>query len=95
MKLRFTLLLSILLLLGLQAKADESWREFRMYNASNGLADNSAQGVMCTKSGRMVITTIGHINFYDGNEFSHIDPVQQDVFPLPDYQGHYHPYFDK
>ena len=95
MKLRFTLLLSILLLSGLQTMADESWREFRVYNASDGLADNSAQGVICTKSGRMVITTIGHINFYDGNGFSHIDPVEQDVFPLPDYQGHYHPYFDK
>jgi AraC-like DNA-binding protein len=43
----------------------------------------------------MVITTIGHVNFYDGANFVHIDPKTEDDFPLPKYSGHYHIYFDK
>lgn len=70
-------------------------REFRVFDASNGLADNSAQTILCTKTGRMVISTIGHINFYDGSSFTHIDPTADDVFPLPKYNGHYHMYFDR
>ncbi len=70
-------------------------RLFYSYNASNGLADNSAQTLKCTKTGRMVITTIGHINFYDGASFTHIDPTPEDVFPLPKYSGHYRTFFDR
>lgn len=76
-------------------RAGEEQREFWVFDSSNGLADNSAQTITCTKTGRMVISTIGHINFYDGYSFDHIDPTQDDVFPLPRYNGHYHMYFDK
>ena len=69
-------------------------RVFFQFDASNGLADNSAQTIKCTKTGRMVITTIGHVNFYDGGSFTHIDPTPADIFPLPKYNGHYHQYFD-
>lgn len=70
-------------------------RVFFLYDASHGLADNSAQTIKCTKTGRMVITTIGHVNFYDGASFVHIDPTAENDFPLPKYSGHYHIYFDK
>ena len=70
-------------------------RVFFSYDASDGLADNSAQTLKCTKTGRMVISTIGHINFYDGDGFTHIDPDPEDAFPLPKYKGHYHLYFDR
>ena len=70
-------------------------RVFYSYDASDGLADNSAQSILCTKTGRMLISTIGHINFYDGDTFVHIDPEEENVFPLPKYKGHYHLYFDK
>ena len=70
-------------------------RVFYSYDASDGLADNSAQSILCTKTGRMLISTIGHINFYDGDTFVHIDPEEENVFPLPKYRGHYHLYFDK
>lgn len=76
-------------------RAQEVDRQFVVYNASNGLADNGAQSIVCTKTGRMVIMTIGHVNFYDGHDFSHIDPVSENVFRLPDYHGYSHPYFDK
>lgn len=89
-------ILACILLIGwatcLQAQ-DE--RMFYVFDASNGMADNSAQTMKCTKTGRMVITTIGHVNFYDGNSFTHIDPVEEDVFALPKYRGHYHLMFDK
>ena len=75
--------------------AERMKRVFMSYDASNGLADNSAQTVKCTKTGRMVITTIGHVNFYDGSNFGHIDPQEENDFPLPRYSGHYHLYFDK
>ena len=70
-------------------------RVFYSYDASDGLADNSAQSILCTRTGRMLISTIGHINFYDGDTFVHIDPEEENIFPLPKYRGHYHLYFDK
>ena len=73
----------------------DSERVFSSYDASNGLADNSSQSILCTKTGRMLISTIGHINFYDGDTFVHIDPQEESIFPLPKYTGHYHLYFDK
>ena len=75
--------------------AENMERVFFMYDTSHGLADNSAQTILCTKTGRMVITTIGHVNFYDGASFVHIDPTPEHDFPLPKYMGHYHLYFDK
>lgn len=75
--------------------AYDGGKVFYQFNASNGLADNSAQTIMCTKTGRMVISTIGHINFYDGDRFTHIDPTTGNVFPLPKYNGHYRMMFDR
>ena len=79
----------------LSAKAVTSRRVFLAYNASNGLADNSAQTIRCATSGRLVITTMGQINFFDGNRFSFIDPEKENMYPLPRYSGNYHVYVDK
>lgn len=68
---------------------------FTMLNASNGLADNSAQTVTCTKTGRMVISTLGNINFYDGSGFTHVDARQQDSYQLANYSGNYRLEFDR
>jgi AraC-like DNA-binding protein len=68
---------------------------FYVYNATNGLADNSAQTILLTTSGRLVITTMGQINFYDGSRFSYIDPSMENIYPLPNYKGNYHIYFDR
>lgn len=68
-------------------------RKFRVINAADGLADNSAQTIQCTFTGRLVISTIGHINFYDGSGFSHISSGDY-RYKLPKYLGHYHLYFD-
>ena len=68
---------------------------FFVYNAANGLADNSAQTVTCTKTGRLVITTMGQINFFDGVRFTYIDPTGENLYPLREYKGNFHLYFDK
>lgn len=88
-------LLSALLLVSTCLWAGQEERRFFVFDASHGLADNSAQTIACTKTGRMVITTIGHVNFFDGASFSHIDPTSSDIFPLPAYGGHYRLFFDK
>ena len=88
-------LLVCLLACVLSAMADTSRRVFSVYNASDGLADNSAQTIHCATSGRVVITTMGQINFFDGNRFSFIDPSKEDMYTLPSYSGNYHVYVDK
>ena len=70
-------------------------KRFYVYNAANGLADNSAQTIICTKTGRLVITTMGQINFFDGNNFTFIDPSKENTYPLSNYRGNYHLYFDR
>lgn len=88
-------MLACLLASMLSVMAVTSRRMFLTYNASNGLADNSAQTIRCATSGRLVITTMGQINFFDGNRFSYIDPSKESVYSLPSYSGNYHVYVDK
>ena len=85
----------LLMLAALPLKAEISPRMFDVYNASNGLSDNSAQIIKCTKTGRLVITTMGQINFFDGNSFTYIDPTKENVYPLEAYNGNSHLYFDR
>lgn len=88
-------LIMAFLLSSLTALAEDSTRDrrFRVINAADGLADNSAQTIKSTFSGRLVVSTIGHINFYDGSGFTHISS-RDSRYLLPKYKGHYHLYFD-
>ncbi|MBO7538230.1 MAG: helix-turn-helix domain-containing protein [Prevotella sp.] len=88
-------LLMWLLACTLSIMAVTSRRVFQAYNASHGLADNSAQTIRCATSGRLVITTMGQINFFDGNRFTFIDSEKENMYPLPRYSGNYHVYVDK
>jgi hypothetical protein len=56
----------VLLLAAFVVARADSERIFRAITASDGLADNSAQTIKCTKTGRMTITTIGNINLDRG-----------------------------
>ena len=87
------LVLCCLLISSLTVSAVE--HRFYVYNAANGLSDNSAQTINCTKTGRLVITTMGQINFFDGQTFTYIDPSTENIYPLKNYSGNYHLYFDK
>lgn len=77
----------LLLLIVIGAHAEDRWI-FRAITASDGLADNSAQTVKCTKTGRMTITTLGDVNFYDGASFWHINTEQADKYKLKNYRGY-------
>lgn len=85
----------LILPMSISALANDNNLVFYSYDASNGLADNSVQIVRCTKTGRVLILTIGHVNFFDGDNFIHIDPSEQDVISLPGYKGGYQLFFDK
>ena len=85
----------ILLLLGNQHAEAFEGRTFKTINASNELADNSAQIVVCTKTGRMIIATLGSLNFYNGSGFSHITPHHDCQYQLPRYTGNYRLGFDR
>ena len=85
----------LVMLLNVVISAAQDLRIFQAYNAANGLADNSAQTITCTKTGRLVITTMGQINFFDGQQFSYIDPTAENIYPLSNYKGNDHLYFDK
>ena len=89
------ILLTVLLPILTAGAVTVSPRIFRNYTAANGLADNGAQTIHCTKTGRLVITTAGQINFYDGASFTYIDPLDENVYALSEYHGNYHLYFDK
>ena len=88
-----SLLVGFLLASALPVSARDN--RFYVYNAANGLADNSAQTIHCTKTGRLVITTMGQINFFDGQSFTYIDPSTENIYPLSNYSGNYHLYFDR
>lgn len=92
-----TIITIILTLLVGVANADNALvnRTFSVINAANGLADNSAQTLVTTRSGRMIITTIGHVNFYDGFSFSHVNSDLNETYKLGGYEGNYHTYFDQ
>ena len=88
----FTVLM--LLLNSLNIEAFEG-RTFQVINASNELADNSAQVLVCTKTGRMIISTLGNLNFYNGASFTHIGTRQDYQYLLPRYSGNYQLSFDR
>ena len=84
----------LLMLLAVKTVSGVENRTYQVINAANGLADNSAQIVVCTHSGRMIISTLGNLNFYDGVTFSNVNTHADYQYKLPSYRGNYHLYFD-
>ncbi len=68
---------------------------FSSLNAADGLSDNQVQHILQLPDGRMVFTTWGNINLYDGFKFKYIHRKEEDVYPLADYVGAYHVYVGK
>ena len=86
-------LLMLCLLVPKSVKAED--RLFKIINASDGLEDNSAQTIKCLNDGRMVVSTIGNINIYDGTAFSSILSHNEAKFHIANYKGNYHMYIDR
>ena len=93
-KIRLLLPLLMCFSVALNLYSEENGLEFRIINAANGLADNSAQAIVCTHTGRMIISTIGNLNFYNGSSFTHIDTQLEYRYALPAYHGDYRIIFD-
>jgi ligand-binding sensor domain-containing protein len=68
---------------------------FSPIKASDGLSDNQIRYILQLPDGRMVFTTSGNINIYDGFRFQYIHRVDEDISILSKYDGHYHIYQSK
>ncbi|MCM1313284.1 MAG: helix-turn-helix domain-containing protein [Bacteroides sp.] len=69
-------------------------RVFTRKYTVHGLSDNQVQHILQLRDGRMVITTKGNINIYDGNNFRYIHYDGDGEYALEDYKGAYHVYED-
>ena len=94
MKLTTIYLFIFALLFSTSAHAIDEERVFTIMNASNGLADNRTQLIVCTKTGRMIIATAGNLNFYDGSSFTFIAAHHENRMQLPAYRGNPNLHFD-
>lgn len=88
------IILAVVALMPALAYAKTDNRSFRIISAANGLADNSAQTIDCTFSGRMIVSSLGSINIYDGGYFLQVSDEGEYTYTLKNYQGNYHLYFD-
>ena len=67
---------------------------FTPINVSHGLSDNQIRYILQLQDERMVITTSGNLNLYDGVRFSYIHRLPHHIYPLEKYDGHYRIYYD-
>ncbi len=65
---------------------------FSELNTSHGLSDNQVRYILQLEDGRMVFTTSGNINIYDGYKFKYIHRSNKDIATLTKYDGHYRIY---
>ena len=65
---------------------------FTTINVSQGLSDNQIRYILQLPDGRMVFTTSGNVNLYDGVHFSYLHRTTEYVYPLNQYNGHYRIY---
>lgn len=93
MKLRFLLYLIISIVLSATSTATDLCRmTYTRLNASDGLSDNQVQHILQLPDGRMIFTTRGNINLYDGKQFRYIHQQEGSVYKLKGYAGAYHVY---
>ncbi|MGY5355614.1 helix-turn-helix domain-containing protein [Wenyingzhuangia sp. IMCC45467] len=68
---------------------------FSRLNATHGLSDNQVRFILQLADGRMVFTTNGNLNLYDGFKFQSIHRSDKDITSLKKYDGHYRVYQSK
>lgn len=67
---------------------------FTPINGTHGLSGNKVRNITQLPDGRMMITTEGLLNLYDGTNFSYLHYDREDICRLSDYSGFHHEYID-
>lgn len=70
-------------------------QEYFSINTDDGLSENNVRNITQLPDGRMVITTNGLINVYNGTNFSYMHFKGSDIYPLASYDGFHHSYLDE
>ncbi len=65
---------------------------FSPINVSHGLSDNQIRYILQLPDGRMVFTTSGNLNIYDGTNIKYIHRTTENIYQLKNYKGHYRIY---
>lgn len=65
---------------------------FTPLDVSHGLSDNQIRYISQLPDGRLVFTTSGNLNIYNGSGFTYIHRTARHVYPLAGYDGHYRVY---
>lgn len=68
---------------------------FTRLDASQGLSGNKVRNISQLPDGRMVITTEGQMNIYDGTSFTYLHYSHNNICQLSEYSGFNHTYIDK
>ncbi len=84
--------ISLFLFITFDVKANNNDLVFTPINVSNGLSDNQVRYILQLSDGRMVFTTNGNLNIYDGSHFKYVHRTSQHVYPLAKYNGFYRIY---
>lgn len=86
------ILLFLLLCIRITLTVDANDFLFTSINTAQGLSDNQIRYILQLPDGRMVFTTNGNVNLYDGVHFSYLHRTAEDISPLKQYEGCYRIY---
>lgn len=67
---------------------------FTPIDATHGLSGNKVRNITQLPDGRMMITTEGLVNLYDGTNFSYLHYNHTNICRLTEYSGFHHEYID-
>ena len=90
----YRFLLLGLLCFCLQINAQQSF-VFSSIDSKNGLSENRVRTILQLQDGRMIITTEGVTNIYDGTSFKYLHLKVNTISRLTGYSGFHHGYVDK
>ncbi len=70
-------------------------QEYFPIDTDDGLSENNVRDIIQLPDGRMVVTTSGLINVYNGTDFGYLHFKESDIYPLISYDGFHHSYLDE
>jgi signal transduction histidine kinase/DNA-binding response OmpR family regulator/ligand-binding sensor domain-containing protein len=88
------ILLGLFLCFCIRTTAQQSF-VFASIDTKNGLSENRVRTILQLQDGRMLITTEGVTNIYDGTSFKYLHLKGNTISRLTGYSGFHHGYVDK